>query len=97
MLAASGSDEHADHIARVVRLAEGVPFLVEELAAEPGVPRSFAESITRRLAALSRPAREVVSAAAVLGRRFDWRLLAAVGDLEPRAVQAVLEEAVPSS
>lgn len=70
---------------RAIALAqrsEGVPFLVEELlaAASEGaragegdaVPVSFAQTVERRLARLDSPARQVVEAAAVLGRDFDW-------------------------
>ena len=38
-------------IARVQRLADGIPFLVEELLAAPGVPSSFADGVRARLAA----------------------------------------------
>lgn len=41
----------------------------------PNVPRTFAATVRRRLEALTPSARRVVEAAAVLGRRFDWRLL----------------------
>ena len=42
-----------DVIARVQRLADGIPFLVEESLAAPGVPRSFADGVRSRLAGLS--------------------------------------------
>src|SRR4051794_23998163 len=41
------------------------------------VPESFTLAVADRLAALSPPARGVVELAAVLGERFDWRLVAA--------------------
>jgi predicted ATPase len=41
------------------------------------VPESFALAVADRLTALSTPARGVVELAAVLGERFDWRLVAA--------------------
>lgn len=44
----------------------------------PSVPRTFAATVRRRLETLEPPARRVVEAAAVLGRRFDWRLLPAM-------------------
>ena len=40
------------------------------------VPQSFALAVADRLAALPAPARGVVEMAAVLGERFDWRLVA---------------------
>ncbi len=74
-----------DSIAAVVRHAEGLPLLVEDLLATGnlgGFPPRFAGTVRARLARLDARHRAVVSAAAVLGRRFDWRLLeraAAVG------------------
>jgi DNA-binding CsgD family transcriptional regulator/tetratricopeptide (TPR) repeat protein len=41
------------------------------------VPASFALAVADRLAALSTPARHALKLAAVLGERFDWRLVAA--------------------
>ena len=43
----------------------------------PQVPRTFVDSVHRRLASLGEAARILVTAA-VLGRRFDWTLLCAV-------------------
>lgn len=54
----------------------------------PGVPRTFAATVRRRLGELDGTARRVVDAAAVLGRRFDWPLLPEITGL-PRA--AVLD------
>jgi hypothetical protein len=42
-----------DVVARVQRVADGVPFLVEESLAVPGVPVSFAEAVRARLTDLS--------------------------------------------
>ena len=64
-----------DIVARVQRLADGVPFLVEESLAAPGVPVSFAEAVRARLTDLSEAERLVVHTAALFGRQFDWRLL----------------------
>ena len=41
------------------------------------VPESFARAVADRLTTLSTPARRAVELAAVLGERFDWRLVAA--------------------
>jgi len=68
----------ADSIAAVVRDAEGLPLLVEDLLATgnlDGFPPRFAGTVRARLARLDARHRAVVDAAAVLGRRFDWRLL----------------------
>ena len=67
-----------DSIATVVRAAEGLPLLVEDLLATGdlgGFPPRFAGTVRARLARLDARHRAVVGAAAVLGRRFDWRLL----------------------
>ena len=63
-------------LARVKRTADGVPFLVEEVLASPGVPASFRDTVRARLAGLDKAERLVLAAAAVQGRHFDWRLLA---------------------
>ncbi len=60
----------------------------------PVVPASFDASVTRRLAGLDRPARSVVEAAALLGREFDWRLLAPITGRSAAEVDAALREAV---
>ena len=52
----------------------------------PTVPLSFAETVERRLVGLDEVGRSVVSAAAVLGRRFDWSLLAATTCLGEQVV-----------
>ena len=44
-----------DVIARVQRHADGIPFLVEESLAAPGVPRSFAERSPRPAGRPHRP------------------------------------------
>lgn len=58
------------------------------------VPPTFADTVGRRLDALCERARGVVSAAAVLGRRFDWSLLPAVTGLDDAEVVAALRQAV---
>jgi DNA-binding CsgD family transcriptional regulator len=65
-------------IAAVVRDAGGLPLLVEDLLATGdlgGFPPRFAGTVRARLARLGARHRAVLDAAAVLGRRFDWRLL----------------------
>ena len=83
-----------DVIARVQRTADGVPFLVEEVLASPGVPASFRETVQARLSALDDAQRLVLGAAAVLGRHFDWRLLGRVAGQPPDVVAVALEQAV---
>jgi len=79
---------------RVQASAEGVPLLVEDLLASPGLPASFTETIRERLAELSPPQRAVIQAAAILGRHFDWELLPAVSGQDEALVAETLELAV---
>jgi DNA-binding CsgD family transcriptional regulator len=81
-------------IARVQRAADGIPFLVEESLAAPGVPRSFADGVRSRLAALNDDERLVLHTAALLGRQFDWRLLPAATELDAGLVAGALERGV---
>jgi len=83
-------------IVRVQRAAEGIPFLIEETLAAPGVPRSFADGVRSRLAGLSDSERLVLDTAALLGRQFDWRLLPAATGLGPPVVEAALAHGVRS-
>jgi predicted ATPase len=91
---------------QVARPAEGVAFLIEELLAASvatgwsadlsgalPLPQSLVETLTRRAQALDDTARQILAAAAVLGRRFDWRLLPAIVELEEEVVAAALERA----
>jgi DNA-binding CsgD family transcriptional regulator len=83
-----------EEVRSVVDAADGVPFLVEELLAAPGVPASFAAAVAARLAGLSPAQRRIVQVAAVMGRQFDWRLLGTLAEDRPRVVGAALERAV---
>jgi DNA-binding CsgD family transcriptional regulator len=83
-------------LARAQVAADGVPFLVEEVLASPGVPDSFADTVRERLARFTAAERRVLEAAALLGRSFDWRLLAAAAGAESPVVSACLERAVAS-
>ena len=82
-----------ESIAAVVREAEGLPLLVEDLLATGdlgGVAPRFADTVRARLARLNARERMVVSAAAVLGRRFDWRLLEHAAGVDGTDVTAAL-------
>jgi DNA-binding CsgD family transcriptional regulator/tetratricopeptide (TPR) repeat protein len=96
MVRACLPDAADDIIARVQQAADGVPFLVEELLASPGVPRSFADTVRTRLAGLGDDERRVLHTAAVLGRHFDWRLLPAATGLPPSVVSSALERGTGS-
>jgi hypothetical protein len=58
------------------------------------VPSTVADAVGRRLDAMPTPARRVLHAAAVLGRRFDWSLLPASAGLSDDEVVAALRHAV---
>jgi len=60
------------------------------------VPRTFAATVRRRLADLDPCARSVVETAAVLGRRFDWRLIPEITGLSDPVVLGGLRAAVNS-
>ena len=90
-----GGDVPAATGAALRRRAGGTPLLVEELLAagiDPAedVPATVSGLVAGRLATLSDPARRCVEAAAVLGRRFDWRLLpGTLGDGEAHVLAAL--------
>ena len=60
----------------------------------PAVPASLRDSIRRRLDALDPTARQVLGAAAMLGRQFDWELLPGIADVDGRAVVDAMRAAV---
>src|SRR5262249_30403533 len=84
----------AEVVRRVQASAEGVPLLVEELLASPGLPEWSTETVGERLAGFSEPQRSVIEAAAILGRHFDWELLPAVSGQNPALVADTLGVAV---
>jgi DNA-binding CsgD family transcriptional regulator len=94
MVRACLSEADEDVLARVRRTADGVPFLIEEVLASPGVPASVRDTVRARLSALSDAERLVLGAAAVLGRHFDWRLLGRVTGEPPDVVADALERGV---
>ncbi len=59
-----------------------------------GVPATFADGVRRRLDTVSAASRQVIGAAAVLGRRFDWALLGPVAGVADTAVIAALRDGV---
>ncbi|HVT67620.1 MAG TPA: AAA family ATPase, partial [Trebonia sp.] len=58
------------------------------------VPATFAGAVRRRMAGLDPDSRRVISAAAVLGRRFDWSVLGSVTGLPGDVVVAALRQGV---
>jgi DNA-binding CsgD family transcriptional regulator/tetratricopeptide (TPR) repeat protein len=81
-------------VIRVQRTTDGIPFLVEEVLASPGVPASFRETVRARLAEFGDDERHVLSAAAIFGRQFDWRLLHHASQESPDVVSTALERGV---
>jgi DNA-binding CsgD family transcriptional regulator/tetratricopeptide (TPR) repeat protein len=57
------------------------------------VPASIASSVRNRLAALDPAVCDVLSSAAVLGRKFDWTLLPVIADQPEAQVLAALQQA----
>ncbi len=60
----------------------------------PAVPASLRDSIRRRLDTLDPTARQVLGAAALLGRQFDWELLPGIADVDGRTVVDAMRAAV---
>jgi DNA-binding CsgD family transcriptional regulator len=58
------------------------------------VPRTAVEAVRRRLAALSAPARDVASTAAVAGRRFDFSLLQTLTNEDEKGLLALVKELI---
>lgn len=77
--------------------AEGVPLFVEELLSRPDadeIPRTVVESVRSRVSGLDRGSRRVLTAAALCGRHFDWRLVADSLAMDDREVAAALRAGV---
>jgi tetratricopeptide (TPR) repeat protein len=97
---AAGVAVPRDVVEIVGERSEGLPLLVEELLSVPAsgisqaVPGTFADAVTRRMDTLPAESVLVIRCAAVLGRRFDWRLLAAVTALPADRVRRGLADAV---
>lgn len=63
-------------------------------AADPVVPVSFVDSVRRRLQKMGGDATRVMRLAAILGRQFEWELLAPASGLEEERVLDLLRIAV---
>jgi DNA-binding NarL/FixJ family response regulator len=82
-----------DRVAAAVRAAEGLPLLLEDLLATGDLgrlPPRFADTVRARLGRLDAGQRRVLEAAALLGRRFDWRLLELAAGVPGAIVAAAL-------
>ncbi len=96
--AISGMALPASNVARIVELADGNPFYVEELAAldleGARLPQSLRDVLAARLSRLSDPTLEVLSGAAVIGRDVERELLEAIVEISTAGVAAGLQDAV---
>jgi DNA-binding CsgD family transcriptional regulator len=93
MITACRPDADADARARILEVSDGVPLLIEELLASPGVPASVTDTVRVRLAELADDERAVLESAAVIGRHFDWDLLPAASGTDPDVVSRALSGA----
>lgn len=91
MIRACRPDSDLGVVARVADASEGVPLLVEDLLASPGLPADFAATVRSRLDAMAGKQRAVIEAAAVLGRDFDWQLLSRMTGLADQEVSDALD------
>jgi predicted ATPase/DNA-binding CsgD family transcriptional regulator len=94
-----GAAPAADLVDALFARSGGNPFFVEELlaAVQAGsleLPPTARDLLHGRVEALSEPARQVLAVVAVSGRRVPHWLLAAVADLNDRALVKALREAV---
>lgn len=94
MIAACRHDADASARSRIVRVSDGVPLLVEELLASPGIPESITDTVRARLGEFADDERAVLEAAAVMGRHFDWELLPAASGQQLEVVSRALARAV---
>jgi DNA-binding CsgD family transcriptional regulator/tetratricopeptide (TPR) repeat protein len=93
------ADASPDLVRDVVARSEGIPFLIEELAAagaRPGspLPRNLRDVLLARLASLDEATRAVLGVVAVSGRPVDQELIAAVSAIP---VDEALREALDRS
>jgi hypothetical protein len=85
----------------VVARSDGVPFFIEELLAtalggvnsRQVVPGSIAAAVDARLALLPEPAARFLGFAAMLGRNFDWHVVAAATGCPPPEAISWLRQA----
>jgi DNA-binding CsgD family transcriptional regulator/tetratricopeptide (TPR) repeat protein len=98
----------AQAVAAIYQRSDGIPLHVEEFLAAidedslippsgaavqaAAVPDTLSDAVMSRTRHLTTTARAVASAAAVIGRSFDFDLLTAVTDAHPDAVAAALRE-----
>jgi DNA-binding CsgD family transcriptional regulator/tetratricopeptide (TPR) repeat protein len=94
-----GGEPRPDLVDRILARSDGNPFYVEELVRAGATDGQDLPSVLRdvlgvRISALSRPARDILRAAAAAGRRIDDELLAAATAVSPPELAGALREAV---
>ena len=96
--AITGTVLPSSNVARIVELADGNPFYVEELVAldleGTRLPQALRDVLAARLSRLSDPALEVLSGAAVIGRDVEPELLDAIVEIPATDIAAGLQEGV---
>jgi len=96
MIVACRPESDAGVRSRIVRASDGVPLLVEELLASPGVPESIIDTVRSRLAEFPDDERVVIEAAAIMGNHFDWQILPAASGQSPEVASRAMDRAVDS-
>jgi ATP/maltotriose-dependent transcriptional regulator MalT len=86
----------ADEVAEIVRLAQGNPFIAQELTASDaaGVPESLADAVLVQLAGLDQPLRGVLDQLSVCERPVPHDLLAEAVDRSEDELNAAVRAAV---
>lgn len=88
----------AEFVDRLVERSDGNPFFVEELLATSpegdNLPPTLRDVLLLHVDRLHESTRRVVDVAAVIGRRVDESLLAALVDIEPRQLDTALRDAL---
>lgn len=96
--AIAGHSPDADVVERIFARCEGNPFFAEELLAggdgrDDGLPGSVREALLLRFEGLAEATRDVLRAAAVVGRSVDYRLLCSVVGVAESELLVALREA----
>ncbi|MET7403934.1 AAA family ATPase, partial [Dactylosporangium sp. NPDC005572] len=95
--AVTGAAPATQHAEALRERTDGNPFFLVELLRLPAggdIPAAVTDVVARRVDRLPDPARDLLRSAAVLGRRFDADLLAAVAGADPDAVLDDLDPAL---
>jgi DNA-binding CsgD family transcriptional regulator/tetratricopeptide (TPR) repeat protein len=96
-----GTEAAPSHLlAAVVARSDGIPFFIEELLASAlsdptggAVPTSIGAALEARVASLPDDAAQLIRYAAVLGRQFDWHVVAGALRFPPETAIVALRQA----